>query len=112
MNDETRMTHGNASPVTVYVTYSGSADDRFDRTWYVERHLPLVLTSWCRYGLEAVTAFFPAGQQTGTLALCECRFRDQAAVDAAFASPEALAVMADVRRFTDIAPQRVRAVSL
>jgi len=106
------MTHDNKAAVTVYVTYCGSADARFDRSWYVERHLPLVMTSWSQYGLEAVTAFFPAGQQTGTQAICECRFRDQAAVEAAFNSPEAPAVMADVPRFTDIAPQRVRAVSL
>lgn len=112
MNDETHVTHGSASPVTVYVTYSGAAGDRFDRDWYVDRHLPLVMASWSRYGLEAVTAFFPAGRQGGTLALCECRFRDQVAVDAAFASPEAPAVMADVHHFTDIVPQRARAVSL
>ncbi|MGF6767999.1 uncharacterized protein (TIGR02118 family) [Paraburkholderia sp. GAS199] len=106
------MTQESTSPVTIYVTYSGAANARFDRDWYVDRHLPLVMTSWSRYGLEAVTAFFPAGQQDGTLALCECRFRDQAAVDAAFASPEAPTVMADVPNFTDIAPRRVRAVSL
>ncbi|MDR5832253.1 EthD family reductase [Caballeronia sp. LP006] len=106
------MTRESETSVTVYVTYSGSAGARFDRTWYVERHLPLVMTSWSQYGLEEVTAFFPAGRQTGTLAICQCRFRDQGAVDAAFSSPEASAVMADVLRFTDIAPQRARAVSL
>ncbi|MFM0730567.1 EthD family reductase [Paraburkholderia sediminicola] len=106
------MTYENETPVTIYVTYSGSADARFDRAWYVERHLPLVMTSWSQYGLESVTAFFPAGQQTRTLAICECRFRDQGALDAAFNSPEAPAVMADVPRFTDIAPRRARAVLL
>lgn len=106
------MTQKKETSITIYVTYSGSADDRFDRTWYVERHLPLVMTSWSQYGLEAITAFFPAGQQSETLAICECRFRDQAAVDTAFDSPEASAVMADVPHFTDIAPQRLRAVSL
>ncbi|MDE1179968.1 EthD family reductase [Paraburkholderia sp.] len=106
------MTLEIATPVTVYVTYSGSPHDRFDRTWYVERHLPLVMASWARYGLDSIAAFFPASQQAGTLAICECQFRDQAAVDAAFNSPEATAVMADVPRFTDIAPSRTRAVSL
>jgi uncharacterized protein (TIGR02118 family) len=106
------MTHDNTTPVTVYVTYAGSAQARFDRTWYVERHLPLVMASWSQYGLEGVTAFFPASQQAGTLAICECRFRDQAAFDAAFNSPQTPAVMADVARFTDITPQRARAVAL
>lgn len=100
------------TPVTVYVTYEGPAHARFDRAWYVDRHLPLVMASWSRYGLESVTAFFPASAQSETLAICECKFRDRAALDAAFNSPEAPAVMADVRHFTDLAPQRVQTVSL
>ena len=61
------MTRESETTVTVYVTYSGSAGARFDRTWYVERHLPLVMTSWSQYGLEEVRAFFPAPT-------CACRF--------------------------------------
>jgi hypothetical protein len=57
-------------------------------------------------------AFFPAEKQAGTLAICECRFRNEASVGAAFTSPEAPAVMADVTRFTDIAPRRLRATAL
>lgn len=34
-----------ASP-TVYVTYEGTPGDRFDRRYYVERHLPLVMGAW------------------------------------------------------------------
>jgi hypothetical protein len=74
--------------------------------------LPLVMRSWKAYGLESATAFFPAGMQTGTIAICECRFRDEAAVEAAFAAPESPAVMADVERFTDVTPARARAVAL
>jgi uncharacterized protein (TIGR02118 family) len=105
------VTHDNDPVVTVYVTYAGQSNARFDRTWYVERHLPLVMKSWSQYGLLDVAAFFPASGQPGTLAICECRFRNQAAVDAAFSSPETPDVMADVHCFTDIAPQRVRAMS-
>ena len=96
------------SMVTIYVTYEGTADARFDREYYVDRHLPLVMQHWSRYGLTSVAAFFPAIQQAGTLAICECRFRDEASVDAALSSPEASAVMADVPHFTDIAPRRMR----
>lgn len=112
MKAQDSMRSGHSEPVTVYVTYTGAAHARFDRTWYLEHHLPLVMRSWAQYGLLGVAAFFPADLQDGTLAICECRFRDQAAIDAAFESDEAPAVMADVLRFTDIAPQRARAVAL
>jgi uncharacterized protein (TIGR02118 family) len=102
----------NESIVTIYVTYEGAAHARFDRAYYVEHHLPLVMRYWSRYGLTDIAAFYPAHAQDGTLAICECRFRDEAAVDAAFASPEAAAVMADVPRFTDLAPRRMRAMPL
>jgi uncharacterized protein (TIGR02118 family) len=104
-----------ASP-TVYVTYEGTSIDRFDRSYYVERHLPLVMQAWRRYGLQRVAAFFPAlphdGARVITLAICECSFRDEAAIKAAFESPEAAAVMADVPAFTGIAPTRLRVARL
>lgn len=99
-------------PLVIYVTYQGTPETRFDRAYYVEHHLPLVMQAWQPYGLDGVAAFFPAVEQRGTIALCECRFRDQAAFDAAFASPATQAVMADVSRFTDALPERARAVSL
>lgn len=96
---------------TVYVTYEGTPNDRFDRNYYVEHHLPLVMQAWQRYGLERVAVFFPApmhgGTRPATLVICECSFRDQAAIEAAFGSPEAAAVMADVPVFTDISPTRL-----
>jgi len=98
--------------VTVYVTYRGTAETWFDKGYYVERHLPLVMQSWGAYGLESVCAFFPAVVQDGTIAICECRFRDNAAITAAFASPHAVAVMADVERFTNVTPRQARGVSL
>ncbi|MDE1147416.1 MAG: EthD family reductase [Azospirillaceae bacterium] len=100
------------SGVVIYVTYTGTPDARFDRAYYVDHHLPLVLRAWAQYGLTSVAAFYPAVDAAGTLAICECRFRDAAAVAAAFASPEVPEVMADVARFTDLTPSRVRAVAL
>ncbi len=105
------MTEIQAS-VVIYVTYQGTPETRFDRDYYVDHHLPLVLEAWRSHGLEGVTAFFPRVVATGTIAVCECRFRDAAAVEAAFASPETPRVMADVARFTDAAPARARAVHL
>ncbi|WP_130835695.1 EthD family reductase [[Erwinia] mediterraneensis] len=102
----------NNSQVTVFVYYQGTAETRFDRDFFVTRHLPLCMESWQQYGLLSVTAFFPALQQEGTIAICECVFRDEAAVEASFNSPEVPKVMADVPLYTDATPQRVRAVAL
>lgn len=101
-----------ALPVVVYVTYQGTPQDRFDRDYYIAVHLPLVMKAWRQYGLLGVTALLPASAQKGTVALCECIFRDEGAVEAAFASPEAAAVMDDVQRYTALAPRRFRAVIL
>jgi uncharacterized protein (TIGR02118 family) len=97
---------------TVYVTYEGAPGDRFDRSYYVECHLPLVMQAWQRYGLESIAAFFPPSTHAGTLVICECRFRDNAEIETAFRSPEAKEVMADVPGFTDLAPRRLRITPL
>ena len=98
--------------VSVLVTYAGDAGTRFDRNDYVGKHLPLVLQAWGPYGLETAAAFFPAGDGAGTIAICACGFRDEAAMDAAFGSPQTRRVMADVKRFTDVEPSRSRAMPL
>ena len=104
--------HNLSSQVIVYVTYQGTADSRFDRFYYTEHHLPLVMRAWQQYGLESVSAFFPAHSQNGTLAICECIFRDEQAVQQAFNADDVLGVMQDVPKFTDLIPARIRGVSL
>ena len=89
---------------TMYVTYPGDAATRFDRDYYVRHHLPLVMECWGPLGLESCAAFWPADISAGTIAICECRFRDEAAMRAALASPATPGVMADVARFTDAKP--------
>ena len=96
----------------VYVVYQGAAGARFDRNYYVERHLPLVMTAWQKYGLESVSAFFPWRAEGQTVALCECRFRDEEAAKNSFQSIELPEVMADVQKFTDITPTRLRAIPM
>jgi uncharacterized protein (TIGR02118 family) len=102
----------NKLPVVVYVTYQGTPETRFDRAYYVDHHLPLVMDSWKQYGLDSVTAFFPSATNTGTIVICECIFRDEVSMAAAFGSAEVPKVMADVIRFTDVAPTRLRAVPI
>lgn len=66
----------------------GDATTRFDRDYYVRRHLPLTMDCWGRYGLEAAEAFFPAGEGDAWISLGIYRFRDRTAAETALASPE------------------------
>ncbi len=97
---------------TVFVMYAGNAGTRFDREYYVHKHLPLVMEVWRAHGLLSVAAFFPAGPGEGTIAVCVCLFRDDAAVDVSFGSPESARVMADIPHSTDVKPSQLRAVPL
>ena len=92
--------------VRTFVYYEGTKDAHFDRDFYNNRHLPLCLESWGKYGLQSARAFYPADDSDGTLVICECIFRDEEALEASFSSPETQAVMADVPRFTDLTPVR------
>ena len=92
--------------VTMYVTYPGDAGTRFDRDYYVRHHVPLVMECWGPLGLDSCEAFWPANIGAGTICICECRFRDETAMQAALASPSTTRVMADVSRFTDATPAR------
>ena len=97
---------------TLYVIYPGDPTTRFDREYYINSHLPLVMKSWSRYGLESVAAFFPEGSGEGTIAMCACCFRDEQAIRDALASPEVPGVMADLPHFTDAQPRRSISVPL
>ena len=96
----------------LYVIYRGTPADRFDRVYYVERHLPLVRNAFGAYGLVSLAAFYPAKDTSETVAICECRFTDSASIEVAFSSREVAAVMADVPRFTDLEPLRLRVFPL
>ncbi len=97
---------------TIFVTYPGDASTRFDRDYYVDVHLPLVLEAWRTHGLHSCAAFFPAGGGDGLIAIAVCMFRDEAAVEAALASPETPRIMADVAKFTDATPSQSRAAPI
>ena len=97
---------------TVFVTYPGDASTPFDRDYYTRVHVPLVRAAWSPHGLESCTAFFPAGRSGGTIAVAVCEFRDEAAVQAALASPDTPRVMADVAKFTTAEPSQSRATPL
>ena len=98
--------------ITMYVTYAGDANTKFDRNHWINVHLPLVREAWGPHGLLSAAGFFPSGDGGGLLAICPCVFRDEAAMAAALASPETKRVMDDVKIVTDIEPNRSRAVPL
>ena len=98
--------------ITIHVAYSGDAATRFDREYYVQRHLPLVREAWEAYGLVGAAAFFPAEDGPGIIALCVCTFRDAAAWEATYRSPQTPRIMADIANFADVAPARSQAVAL
>ncbi|USU05625.1 EthD family reductase [Sphingomonadaceae bacterium OTU29LAMAA1] len=87
------------------VTCSGGSF--FYRDHYVDVHLPLALECWRRYGLESASAFFPRETDARDVSIGIYRFRDEAAIHAALASPETATVMADVPCFTDASVSRV-----
>jgi uncharacterized protein (TIGR02118 family) len=96
----------------VYITYSGDESTRFDRGYYRNHHLPLVMKCWKQHGLESLSVLYPEDLAKGTIAICECKFRDDAAIKASFESEETPQVMADVKHFTDVTPTQTRAVPL
>jgi uncharacterized protein (TIGR02118 family) len=102
----------NDKQVTFYVYYQGTLDTRFDRDYYTNHHLPLCMEAWQQYGLLSCRAFYPSIDQDGTIAICESVYRDEAAAEAAFNSPELAQVMADVARYTDATPMRMRGLPL
>ena len=93
---------------TVIVSYPVHDGARFDAAYYTATHIPLAEKAWGPLGLTGAEVLFPAGAQPWAATVL-LRFVDQAAIDAALASPEAPAVMADVANFTDIVPVLYRA---
>ena len=96
----------------LFVTYPGEAATRFDREYYVNTHLQLVMDAWGPHGLQALDAFFPAGTGADITAMCICVFRDEETIKTSLDSPHTERVMADIRHFTDAKPSQSRAVPL
>ena len=92
--------------ITMYVTYPGDEDTPFDRDHWINVHLPLVRECWGPHGLVSATGFFPEGDGDGLVAIAPTVFRDEAAMNAALASPDTARVMADVKKVTAVEPQR------
>ncbi|PZU09770.1 EthD family reductase [Sphingomonas sp.] len=95
----------------LFVTYPKAGGDRFDRDYYVETHLPLVVKNWGQYGLLSAEAYFPAGAGASEAAIALLAFGSEEAIGVALGSPETPAVLADLANFTDIGPVISRGVA-
>ena len=91
-------------PTTLVLRYTGTVHDRFDRGYYLTKHMPAVAREWTPLGLLSARAFFPAQDAgtSGTVCICECVFKDEAAAHAAFAAPGAKELVADIANFTGL----------
>ena len=49
--------------MTALIPYSGNPSSRFDRTYYRERHIPLVMQSWAQDGLLSLAALYPENSE-------------------------------------------------
>lgn len=92
--------------ITMLVTYAGDDTTPFNRSHWIDVHLPLVRESWEPYGLVSTSGFFPQGDGGGIIAVAIVKFRDEAAMHAALNSPETAKVMADVDIVTAVKPHR------
>ncbi|MGF7156420.1 EthD family reductase [Novosphingobium gossypii] len=92
--------------ITMLMSYAGDETTPFDRDHWINIHFPLVRECWGPCGLVSAAGFFPQGEGAGLIALGVVNFRDEAAMNAALASPQTARVMADVDLVTDVTPQR------
>lgn len=92
--------------VRMIVSYTGRPGDRFDREYYMARHIPMVERSWTPLGLESVDVMFPVTGEQAVVAVCLCQFRNADAMHSALASPATVEIMSDVERFTNIVPEQ------
>ncbi len=100
------------APVTIYMTCKGTPPISFDRAYYVSHHLPLVMKALGAIRPREPHRLFTTADHTSTIAICERQFAGEPAMTATFSSSESATVMANVARFIDVQPTRVRAMLL
>lgn len=92
---------------TAILRYNGTKNDRFDREYYCNSHMPAVAEKWKEYGLVSAQAFFPAlaMDKAGTVCICECVFDSENSLKSAFAAECTAELIADIKNFTDLEMQ-------
>ena len=90
---------------TIFVTYRGSASDRFDREYFVNRHLPLAREIAEPLGMLSIEALFPASTATDIVAATVIVLRDEQAERNLFSSPRFSELVNDLTNYTNLQPE-------
>lgn len=85
--------------IRVSVFYPATEGATFDHDYYRDKHVPLAMKTW---GLDS--AEIDKGVDGPYVAAVHFRFESLEAMQAAMASPDTGAVMADVANYTTITP--------
>ena len=88
---------------TVILRYTGTKNDKFDRYYYCSVHMPAVFQKWNEYGLVSARVFFPEeiNDKPGTICICECVFKDDNSMKAAFSAECTKELICDINNFTN-----------
>lgn len=93
--------------VLVSVLYPNTPGSRFDRAYYLERHIPLLRERWSGMGLTEVRLLQGQGAPDGSPAAYQViallSFASAEALEAALGAHGA-EILGDVPRFTDVQP--------
>ncbi|KAF7530634.1 hypothetical protein PCG10_000143 [Penicillium crustosum] len=93
---------------TAIVMYPNDADIKFDESYYIKTHMPLVESTWKSYGLISwrVTKFPTAldGSRSQFLIMATLEWESEEAVQAALKDPGSAGVFADIPNFTNAKP--------
>ena len=88
------------------VTYRGSTSDRFDKEYFVNKHLPLAREIAEPLGMISIEAFFPAGKNTDIFAVGVIVLRDEKAEHDLFSSPRFTELVNDLPNYTNLTPEQ------
>ncbi|KAJ5328385.1 hypothetical protein N7541_001476 [Penicillium brevicompactum] len=95
-------------PFTAIVMYPNEADIEFNEDYYMKTHMPLVETTWKKYGLNSwhVTKFPNAldGSRSEYLIMASLEWESQEALQTALKDPASANVFADIPNFTNKKP--------
>lgn len=94
--------------ITVFSLYPKSENSTFDRKYYVENHLPLILEAWKPYGLLDVKLVGVSGNIDGTAAPfavhATMTWKSLEGFQNAFGDPKTADILADVPHYTNTTP--------
>jgi hypothetical protein len=91
---------------TLFITYRGTASDRFDREYFVNAHLPLAREIAEPLGMLSIEAFFPTSRATNIVAASVIVLRDEEAERDLFSSSRFSELVNDLPNYTNLLPEQ------